>query len=443
MFGLSDDVRALVAERDKQLAAAREITHRARSEKRDLTDEELAICEQHVAKAEKLRVEILDAIKAEGIVATFTFKDGWKPVVTEATGRGTTYESLFGPPAGSDGFSSLGEFLKVVHSGLYHPGLRAPSATMVGGEGASGGFLVPETFAAAMLNKAIENTVLLRRADIRPMTTPVLKVAGFDDSSHASHLFGGLIGYWIPEEGAITPSEPTVRRIELKARKLACLVKASNELVADSPDFERLLGNAIIDGLSWYADAACIMGTGAGQPLGILNDPALIVVPKETSPAQGAGTIVYENLAKMLARLHPACFTNAIWIANPTVLPELLRLQVRVQNAAKTDFVGGSAAPAFSQNGNQYALFGRQIIFTEKLPALGTRGDIILCDPTQYVVGLRKEISVEKSIHPHFSTDVSTYRGILRLDGQGKWASPLTPKNGDTLSWVVTLESRN
>jgi len=318
-----------------------------------------------------------------------------------------------------------------------------PVAGMVEGEGASGGFLVPEVFASAMLDQAIENTIIVSRADVRPMASATLKVSGLDDSTHSSHLYGGLTGTWIGESDDITPTDAKTRRIELKARKLACLTKSSNELAADAPDFDRLLGDALVAGLSWYLDLACLTGTGAGQPLGILNDPALITVAKETSPAQAASTIVYENLTKMLARLHPACLSNSIWVANPTCIPQLLGLTVRVQNAGGTDYVGGSHVPVLSQTGGQFTMLTRPVFFTEKLPALGTVGDLILCDPGQYVLGLRRQVSVEKSQHVYFASDESAYRAILRADGQGKWASAMTPRNGDTLSWCVALATRS
>jgi len=34
------------------------------------------------------------------------------------------------------------------------------------------------------------------------------------------------------------------------------------------------------------------------------------------------------------------------------------------------------------------------------------------------------------------------YRVIVRVDGQGTWDKPITPKNGATLSWAVALEAR-
>ena len=190
----------------------------------------------------------------------------------------------------------------------------------------------------------------------------------------------------------------------------------------------------MIASIGWYLDYGFLRGTGAGEPLGVLNDPAKITVAKQAE--QAADTVVYTNLAKMLARLHPACVSNSVWVASPTTIPPLLELTIDVGTA-------GSHIPVSKElGGGGFSILTRPVIFTEKMPALGTEGDIGLYDFSQYSVGLRKEVGVEKSIHPGFASDASYYRSILRGDGQGRWSQPLTPKNGDTLSWCVTLADR-
>jgi len=153
---------------------------------------------------------------------------------------------------------------------------------------------------------------------------------------------------------------------------------------------------------------------------------------------------LYANLVKMLSRLHPACYGNSVWVCSPTTIPELLQLTIRVQNAGGTDFVGGSHVQVLSQDGKgNYTMLGRPALFTEKLPSLGTAGDVLLADFSQYSIGLRKDVSVEKSSHLGFLSDTSYYRCLMRADGQGRWSKPMTPKSGDSLSWCVVLAGRS
>ena len=314
-----------------------------------------------------------------------------------ATPTGASYASMFGPPAGNDGFASFGEFLGVLHTGLFDQRMRGSQGvqaatgnrTTIGSEG---GFLVPEQYAAQLLDKSLESEIVRPRAQIHPMASDELKIAGFDNLDHSSNLYSAFTGGWTEELGTRTEEEPLVRKIKLVAKKLFLLAKTSNELISDSPDFERLLGDALIASIGWYLDYGFLRGTGAGEPLGVLNDPAKITVAKQAE--QAADTVVYTNLAKMLARLHPACVSNSVWVASPTTIPPLLELTIDVGTA-------GSHIPVSKElGGGGFSILTRPVIFTEKMPALGTEGDIGLYDFSQYSVGLRKEVGVEKSILP-------------------------------------------
>ena len=66
----------------------------------------------------------------------------------------------------------------------------------------------------------------------------------------------------------------------------------------------------------------------------------------------------------------------------------------------------------------------------------------MLCDLSQYVVGLRADAALDKSQHIGFKQDTSWYRCLARLDGQPKIAAPLKMPSTDTVSPFVTLEAR-
>jgi HK97 family phage major capsid protein len=216
---------------------------------------------------------------------------------------------------------------------------------------------------------------------------------------------------------------------------------ASNELIADGMSFEDMLGTALTQSIGYGLDTAFLQGTGTGQPLGVLNADALITVAKESS--QPAATIVYENCANMLGRLHRNCWKNAVWVVNNTALPQLLRMTLNVKTVDGSQNVGGSAVPVFAQTPRGYTMFGMPVLLTEKLPVVGTVGDILLADFTQYAIGIRKQLSIERNTFVGWQTDESGYRAIVRVDGQPKWNKPYTPKNGLTLSCFVTLATRS
>jgi HK97 family phage major capsid protein len=353
-------------------------------------------------------------------------------------GRGRKYAELFGSPAGqTHGFKDINAWFDVVRSGQYHPGLQAAAFESLP---STGGFSVPPEFAAQMLDESLEGEIVRPRCQLEPMQSNEKTIWGFDVSdSSAGALYGGFTAQWLQEGGSLTAKDAKLRMIKLTTKKLGLYGQASNELIADGPSFEGNYGTAMVKALGWHLDYAFLNGTGAGQPKGVLNDAALITVTKEAG--QATGTLMYENVVKMFARLHPALVQEAVWVANPTTIPQLLLMTVKVKNVAGTENVGGSAIGALQGDGSM-TLLTRPVIFTEKVPQLSTKGDIMLLALSQYVVGLRPEMGIEKSAHVGFQSDLATYRGILRADGQGKWAQAYVPRNGTSLSWAVALENR-
>jgi HK97 family phage major capsid protein len=86
---------------------------------------------------------------------------------------------------------------------------------------------------------------------------------------------------------------------------------------------------------------------------------------------------------------------------------------------------------------------GRPVVPVEFCSTLGTKGDIILWDPSTYLVGTRGGMQSAVSMHVYFSTAEQQFRFILRMDGKPWWTSPLTPfKGSNTQSCVVTLATR-
>ena len=294
------------------------------------------------------------------------------------------------------------------------------------------GLLIPEQFAAELFDMSLEGEIVRPRARIERMTSDTKKIAGFTVGTGGNPF--GISGGWTEEGTEIAEANPASRAVALHANGLKVLVQISNEAAADGTSVDAQLTQALTRGLGWLLDSAFLTGTGAGQPLGIFNSAATITVSKET--AQAAATILYENLTNMLARLHPASFSGSVWVANPTTIPQLMQLSIGVGMA-------GQVVPVLRESDGAFSLLTRPIVFSEKVPTLGTKGDIGLYDFSQYAVGLRAELRIEKSGHVGFTRDTTYYRGVVRADGQPMWDAPYTPANGSTTSPFVVLETRS
>jgi len=328
------------------------------------------------------------------------------------------------------------------YSGMFNQGrtlevnddeIRAFRASMVEGIPSGGGFSVPEPLAAQWLDSSIEGEIIRPRATVYPMESATRSAIGWDVSNQSSSLFGGFAMEFLAEEGTGNKQTGKLRSIKLTAKKGAIFVDASSELIEDGLGFDSQLDMAMRSSIGYGMDEYFINGVGAGQPLGIRNDPAKVTVAKETG--QVADTLVYNNFCKMFARMYPAGRQRAIWLINDTAIPQLLTLSVPVGT-------GGSVVPVMSESNGQFTILTRPVVFTSHMPKLGDADDVMFVDLSQYAIGLRRGLRLEKSNIPSWTQDLMSYRALLRFDGMGTWNSAITPKNGDSQSWCVGLAER-
>jgi HK97 family phage major capsid protein len=89
-------------------------------------------------------------------------------------------------------------------------------------------------------------------------------------------------------------------------------------------------------------------------------------------------------------------------------------------------------------------LFGRPLVAVEACQTLGTEGDIMLVNLSQYLTvqkvgGLRSDVSM----HCYFEQSMQAFRFIMRIGGQSWWKSPVSRQNGsNTLSNIISLQAR-
>ncbi len=300
-----------------------------------------------------------------------------------------------------------------------------------------GGFLVQQDFISEIQKVMFDQSPLLSMCRQVPISgnSNGVKLNGVDETSRATgSRWGGVQGYWASEASTVSGSKPKFRKIELQLNKLMALYYATDELLADSSAMESVLSQAFAEELSFLAVDSLIRGTGAGQPLGILNSGALISQAKES--AQAADTIVHENISKMWNRLLAPSRANAVWLINQECEPQLDAMSMAIGTA-------GTISPLAMEYMTKGTLKGRPVMPMEQCAALGDAGDIMLIDPTMYLLATKGAPQMASSMHVQFLYDEMTFRITYRLDGQPVMNSPITPyKGANTLSSFVSLAAR-
>lgn len=344
-------------------------------------------------------------------------------------------------------FQTFAEFLVAVRAAalmpartdtrLYRRGVAAGSSEAVPSDG---GFAVAPEFANRLFERAYQTGEILSRCFQWPITAPSangLVFPQFDESSRANgSRFGGVQMYWENEADTLTASKPKFGRGELTLKKLTGLCYLTDELFRDVAALEIFANAAFSKEMAFAIEASIVGGGGVDNPLGIVNAPALIKVPKESG--QAAGTIVANNVMNMWSRLWAPSRKSAVFIVNQQAEKQLPALSLVVG-------AGGSSLNLYQfaeEAGGYNMLAGVPIIPVEYCPAAGTTGDLMCCDFSRYIVAAR-EAQTAVSIHVRFLSDESAFRFTLRIDGAPIDKVPVTPLYGtETQSPFVALDTR-
>lgn len=345
--------------------------------------------------------------------------------VTKALGWGTFLQHVAAAGEGRN-IELVEKKLAGMHS---RPVQKTPLAE---GAGATGGYTVPVQFYADLLRLIAEDAFVRGLCTTIPMQSATLQVPALNQSATpttgTSAFFGGIAASWQPEAATINESEPTFRQVQLTARNLVFYTIASNQLLEDNAvALDSLLTTLFKEAMAWFYDYFILRGNGAGQPLGALNGANVLTVQRS-----GASTFSLANLGSMVGKLLLQSAKSACWVMHPSCLPILISLTNGATNSPFLVWLnpapnaeGGPAAQNLPMK-----LFGFPIYWSEKVPALGTDGDVNLIDFSKQLVGDRLAIQIEASNQVRFLNNQMVWRIIARWDSQPWLNAPVTMADG-------------
>lgn len=437
-----DKVTKLREEKAAKLAAMKALSAKADAENRDLTKDEQT---QY------------DALKAE--------YNGYDNRITRATEEAAEESKMSAAQPAQKGLKPGGNVDVVGDRDLKRPfqtlgdNLKAiADAAMPGGQidkrllemkaalGATasvpsdGGFLIQHDFAEGIMKRAYETGVLASRCYQVEIGEGAdgLEVPYVDETSRATgSRFGGVRVYWSAEAEEATATKPKIGKHETRLEELKGLAYATNRLLRDARAMSQLYFDAFSNEFAWTLDDAILNGDGAGKPLGILNSNALVSVTKETN--QTASTILFKNVSKMRSRMYVPSRPKGVWFINQDTEDALGSMSLPVGTGGVPVLL-----PATGISGQPYdTLYGRPIIPVEQAKTLGTVGDIVFADLSQYLLIKKGGLEAASSMHVRFIYDEMTFRWTMAVNGQPMWKTSLTPANGsNTLSPFIALATR-
>lgn len=279
----------------------------------------------------------------------------------------------------------------------------------------SGGYTVPEEFEATMVQVDPIESCFWPRATIWNMETDKLSMPKLeqrmDADSQDYNPFAGIQWTWTQEGHSKEETEPEFSMIELIANELSGYTEVTNILLDDSPlNLLNIFTGIFRKSWQWTTDRGFFRGNGARQMLGILQDPGVLVVNRTT-----AGAVTVNDIFAMDNKLNSCFDPNAHWFASKSVYNSLRNERDGQNNLIlQQHYQPGPGGIGMRQV--EFLLGYPAIRSDQKTAALGTRGDIVLCDPALYFVGLRKGFSMDISKHFRFRQNRTALRVSGRLD---------------------------
>lgn len=445
---MARDLVTLRQTRAKAYAKMEAALEAAESDTRQ-ADFDAAAAEVEAIDAELANAERLQRLK--GDKATGTLDSGDQNAVDTARGFVAKYRNMPGAsdkrPGAVLNNGQIAAFGDLLMATRRHANQRGTDPLLIEASLGSneslaedGGFLVEKDIADGLLTRTFAQANIagkVRRIPISAKSNGLKINALKDDSRATGSRWGGLQTYWIGEGDALTPKRPAFRQMNLQLKKLGGLIYATDEMLQDSTALAAIISEAFPDEFSFMVDQSIFEGSGASTPLGFMNAGCKVTVAKESG--QAAKTLDFVNITKMWARLPARSMASAEWWINQDVMPQLLDLK---------QVIGTGGVPVYLPPGglsqSPYGtLLGRPVVPQEYCSTLGTEGDIVLADPSNYVLIDKGDIQYATSIHVAFLTNEQAFRFIYRVDGQPVDDKPITPFKGtDKQSTFITLATR-
>lgn len=320
--------------------------------------------------------------------------------------------------------------------------------------GSTGGYTVPVQFYADLMRLLGEESFTRQLATILPMQSRTMFVPAVDQSITpavgTAAWWGGIQATFQPEAQLINTSQPAFRQLELNARDLVFTCIASNQLLQDNAvGLDTVLTTMFQEAMGWFFDWYMLRGTGANQPLGTTNAPCAVTTGGAAGNAtrQTAGQFHLADISAMMSRLVLSSWKNAVWVCHPSVLGQLIQMTTAADNATPGQNLvwlnpfgngnGNNEGPA--SLASPFSILGRPVYFSEKVPQLGTTGDVQLVDFSKMLVGDRLAVQIETSNQYLFAYNQIIWRIIQRWDAQPWLNAAITLGDGGQNYKVSTI----
>lgn len=297
--------------------------------------------------------------------------------------------------------------------------LTSEGKAMTEGTDSQGGYLVrPQLERQLVLARELDN-VLRQLCTILPISTTGIQLDQLGLSTTAG---------WVAELATKPESTGmTVATVTANIFTAAGLATCSNQLLADSnPAIDGLVTTDLTKRLVALEETAFLVGTGTGQPLGLLNTPGLTTTASATAgdPAVAGGLL--DNILDSIATVQTAWGQPSAILMHPRTWTRIIksRNSVGTYTINPQPVAGGGYDPTsprtyISAPANWLTLFGVPVVLSNRMPTnLGTGTNetrVVVGDFREALILDRQGITIDESPHVYFTSNQTVFRAETRV----------------------------
>ncbi|OAN53887.1 hypothetical protein A6A04_13425 [Paramagnetospirillum marisnigri] len=396
---MSEKLKSLREQRGKIGADMRALMDKAGAEKRDLTNEELAIHSAMFDKQEGLRQQI----EAEERQVEVDRANAGREVEEQRSKGKTGGEERTQADLQMAGFRS---YLRGGMSGLTGEGAEEFRALQAGSNVEGGYLIAPEQFVTSLI-QAVDNAVFIRaRANKFRLTSSTSMGAPSLDTDIDD-------AEWTQELG--TGSEDTAMRFgkrELKPTPLAKRIKISKKLIrVGALPIEQIVMQRLAYKFAITQEKAFLTGSGSGQPLGVFtasNDG--IGTARDVATGNTSTAITFDGLIEAKFAVKSAYWTKADWLFHRDAVKQITKIK---------DGDGQYLWRQSVRDGEPDTLMGRPLMISEYAPNTFTTGQYVglFGDFSHYWIADALDMTVQRLTELYAETNQDGFIGRLESDG--------------------------
>jgi HK97 family phage major capsid protein len=270
------------------------------------------------------------------------------------------------------------------------------------GTATAGGNAVPTSFYETLYEHLVEVSGVMQAGPTVLNTTSGETLEYPVTTAHSSAAI-------ISEGSAITESDPAFAKRSLSAYKYANLIQVSRELLDDSGvDLEGYLARQAGRAVGIALGADLVTGNASSKPSGILQTSTL----GKTGSASVSGAFSADDLVDLFYSVIAPyrASSSCAWMMDDATIAAVRKLKASTSG----EYLW---APSMAV-GQPDTLLGKPVVSDTNVPTVALSAkSVIFGDLAAYVVRMAGGVRFERSDEFAFSSDLVTFRCVLRADG--------------------------